>query len=428
LLAKNPLSPEEVSLPHSVMLDWISTLGLGGWAWAMLLLWFASRIGRAVFVAPKESAEDVVPLDRVRFRKVAFLVFAGATLVAAFIERPLASVDVMAVRIFGMLAGTFIMVNVARVVADFASNRLTVIALGVAAFAALLHAQIELTGTHMGAAPWFMAVVGVAAGTWIPGHLPPLATLAARQFPILAVLAAVGVGVGVANALPWESSLRKAAACVEDLPTFSTRYSTLRGGKRAAGDDSWSSLATDLGRVTGRSVSTDPDAVGGALQGWTVQSLETSSQHLLAAYRASPSHLPTLRAYTKLQFQRAGVTQDSNMSGIALDAASRFSERYPTSQSIAWYALALRSKAESAPQPAWLPFVEPLLLKVCRLAPYELPYVVQLADVQQSIGKKAEAQASARKALELDALTRLDPLKSLNPAERERMKKLAEGQ
>lgn len=426
LLAKNPLSPEEVSLPHSVMLDWISTLGLGGWAWAMLLLWLASRIGRAVFVAPPPSVEDVVPLDRVHVRKVAFLVFAGATLAAAFIERPLASIDVMAVRIFGMLAGTFITVQVARIVADFATTRLTVIALGAAAFAALLHAQIELTGTHMGAAPWFMAVVGLAAGAWIPGHAPPLAAVAARQFLILGALAAIGIVVGIAKVGPWEASLGKAAAQVEDLPTFSTRYSVLRNGKPSDGD-SWQSLATDLGLLTGKAVSTHPDAVGSALQVWSVNSLAAASQYLEGASRASPSHLPTLRSLTKLQSQRASTTGDAVLGSRAVDMADDFASHYPSAQSLGWLALINRSLAEMLQQPERITAAEASLLRACVLAPYELPYVVQLAEVRQKMGKRAEAGESARKALELDAITRLDPLKSLSPAERERMKKLAEG-
>ena len=38
LFAKNPLSPEEVSSPHSILFDWLSTLGVAGLAWGALLV------------------------------------------------------------------------------------------------------------------------------------------------------------------------------------------------------------------------------------------------------------------------------------------------------------------------------------------------------------------------------------------------------
>lgn len=47
-LAKNPLSPEEVTSPHSVVFDWISMLGVGGLAWTMILLSWAMALGYGV--------------------------------------------------------------------------------------------------------------------------------------------------------------------------------------------------------------------------------------------------------------------------------------------------------------------------------------------------------------------------------------------
>lgn len=54
-LAKNPLSPEEVTSPHSVMFDWISMLGVGGIAWTILLAMWAMAIGYGVFAGQRAT-------------------------------------------------------------------------------------------------------------------------------------------------------------------------------------------------------------------------------------------------------------------------------------------------------------------------------------------------------------------------------------
>ncbi|MCC6682788.1 MAG: O-antigen ligase family protein [Phycisphaeraceae bacterium] len=43
LSAKNPLSPEDVRSAHNLFVDWISMLGLGGWAWTALIVTWLLR-------------------------------------------------------------------------------------------------------------------------------------------------------------------------------------------------------------------------------------------------------------------------------------------------------------------------------------------------------------------------------------------------
>ncbi|MCW5767176.1 MAG: O-antigen ligase family protein [Phycisphaeraceae bacterium] len=52
-LAKNPLSPEEVTSPHSVVFDWVSMLGVGGVAWTAILLGWAMVLGYGVLAVAR---------------------------------------------------------------------------------------------------------------------------------------------------------------------------------------------------------------------------------------------------------------------------------------------------------------------------------------------------------------------------------------
>lgn len=52
-LAKNPLSPEEVTSPHSVVFDWASMLGVGGIAWTVILLGWTMALGYGVFAVAR---------------------------------------------------------------------------------------------------------------------------------------------------------------------------------------------------------------------------------------------------------------------------------------------------------------------------------------------------------------------------------------
>ena len=48
LLAKPVLSPEAVASPHNILWDWLSTLGLFGVAWCVLLVTLAMRVGKTL--------------------------------------------------------------------------------------------------------------------------------------------------------------------------------------------------------------------------------------------------------------------------------------------------------------------------------------------------------------------------------------------
>ncbi|MEM6855797.1 MAG: hypothetical protein AAF593_15420, partial [Planctomycetota bacterium] len=57
--AKNPINPESVTSAHSVFVDQITMLGVGGWAWSGLLLWWLWRAGRAAAAPSTDVAKTL---------------------------------------------------------------------------------------------------------------------------------------------------------------------------------------------------------------------------------------------------------------------------------------------------------------------------------------------------------------------------------
>ena len=101
-LAKNPLSPEEVTSPHSVVFDWISMLGVGGVAWTMLLLSWAMALGYGVFAAHRVQSpaqSDAMPITSVPSSSRAAVGWAlaiiGLSCVTAFIIELAGYADVL---------------------------------------------------------------------------------------------------------------------------------------------------------------------------------------------------------------------------------------------------------------------------------------------------------------------------------------------
>ena len=79
-LAKNPLSPEDVTSPHSVLWDWAACLGIGGVALAVWLVWLGTRVGPAA--ARGSDPGDSYPGETRALMRVVCAVTAIGTIVA----------------------------------------------------------------------------------------------------------------------------------------------------------------------------------------------------------------------------------------------------------------------------------------------------------------------------------------------------------
>ncbi|QNN23137.1 O-antigen ligase family protein [Planctomycetales bacterium ZRK34] len=170
LTTKNPLNPEEVSDPHNVFVAYLSTLGIGGAAWVMVLI--AMLCGAAGCVKRLETDEmkvDAPPLNEPWLWGAAIaagVLACGTQYIAEWhrywIETSAlwVAASVLFVIITGMLAR--------RDTLDGPYARLGLFA---AAITLLLHSQIEMTLTNTMAAPLMFATLGaIVAAPSIKPH------------------------------------------------------------------------------------------------------------------------------------------------------------------------------------------------------------------------------------------------------------------
>lgn len=170
-----PRNPEEVAGAHSMFLDWLCTLGIGGVAWiamSIILLW---RAGGALRTKSPE-AERAPPIGA-RTAVIVILIAAVLGLLPAILlEWHVLDPLSLAVRFIG-LAGFIIMgLALGHVLARGEAALINGI-LTAAVIALLVHGQIEMTFTRPGPVVWAMCVLGLAGGA--RGDRPPSLGIAA---------------------------------------------------------------------------------------------------------------------------------------------------------------------------------------------------------------------------------------------------------
>lgn len=151
-ILKNPFSPEDVTDPHNVFLAWISTLGIGGWAWSAALVWLllgaAGQCGKPVEIDTAQTT------DR---RAMAITISAVIGLVQLSVKLPTYWIDSLLLWAAGIAGMCWVMRRLSQLRLDDRA------ALFAAAVALLMHAQIEMTLTGAMAGPPLMMVSGLAA-------------------------------------------------------------------------------------------------------------------------------------------------------------------------------------------------------------------------------------------------------------------------
>jgi len=192
LTAKNPLSPEEVSDPHNVLVAYVSTLGLGGAAWALMLLAMVWRTGRCM---QRETRGDAPPLNARVIWSVAIAAGALAFVAQYAVEWQRYWIDTAVLWIVTSGAMVFITGYLARrPVLDTTVARLGLFA---AAATLVLHSQIEMTLTNTMAAPLMFALLGVAGSDSQTTQQPRW-----RVFAVAGASAAVLITLAVFHTVP----------------------------------------------------------------------------------------------------------------------------------------------------------------------------------------------------------------------------------
>lgn len=159
--AKNPLSPEEVNSPHSIVFDYAATLGVFGIAWVCLVLRGAWAAGRGGVTRQSGEGDEggVRAISRAEVRGVVFIP-AAATLVATAVQGVLVTPELALVRLIGLVAWAGMAYGILKLVSGRSVGAVPICAAGLALLA---HAQIDVTGSWSQSCGWVAMVCACAA-------------------------------------------------------------------------------------------------------------------------------------------------------------------------------------------------------------------------------------------------------------------------
>ncbi len=156
LWAKHPLSPEEVSSAHNVLVDFLVMLGVAGVAWSAALLWSLWRAGRVVEANDRETQH--VPGERTALYG-ALLVGGGLFVLKLMVEQAEIPLEIVLVWMF--TAGAFIAVMVTVLRCNLLHAHVGLLG---GAVVLMVHNQIEMTFFQPASAAWAWCMVMLAAG------------------------------------------------------------------------------------------------------------------------------------------------------------------------------------------------------------------------------------------------------------------------
>ncbi len=418
MLAKPAISPEDVASPHSVLLDYAATLGIGGVCLGGLWLGLVFSAGRGLFTPAAPDASDAR-----RTMQFASFCASAAILASAWLERPLATPESTFMRLIGLAGAVAVVWAVVRT----ASGRSNVMwpAVAAAAVALAAHAQIEMTMITSGSGPWIALLLAVAAPAVTDTSAP-----VRRHSP--AALATCGLCAAIIAMLPgvvsWERALRSAYDSAARVAEFMGRAQNVLSG--AARDDSPAQLAADLSAATNQTVAAEPRAIAAATERVRETGVNAAREQLEAALQAQPNHFPTARSLSRLCLQQAqsmatGADKAKLIDRgvrVSLDAAAKHGGG---AAAWAWLATAREAAGKADPDRNEQMGQIDALAAAAALAPHEPTYQVRLARAYQAKGSAAQAKEWAARALATDRDLRLDPLRQLTSQEREEMKRLS---
>lgn len=420
LLHRSPRSPEEVASAHNALLDWMTTLGVWGFAWVALFGMGLVKIGRGL-VTPSPAQRDAdetsastfaadQPLPRVMQWSIA-----GGTLLAVgpslFVELPsfLAVGDQSAIlsRLAGALAYPLLAWLMARMLLTARPMVIPTI-LAAAATGLAVHAQIEMTPTQPGSSAWFALALAAAAAFAQTASRPSnhderkgwslrlhrgLAATAALVLVALALMTAIVFARPALQQEQWEAAaadaLRPAAEALAERRAYGAE--NLMDARREAAD-----------------------RLGRAYEAWPARPWP-----LIAAARQLERAAAMARANEN---QHALLMKALLMADLAADGTEEAAvAARPMAASIAWRLAEL--DIDSAMRDEAIRRME----AVVALDPHGLNPRRQLAEMYDRAGRTADAIDAYERTLEIDANFELDPLKQLPLAERARIEaRLAE--
>lgn len=455
-LAKNPLSPEEVTSPHSLPFDWLSMLGVGGIAWLAIVIGWSIWLGRSLapphaVSKPTPIAPDPSELTRPLTLQIgwAFLAIALACLTAFIIELSgYADVLPMGTHLSDMaivisqsrLPGLILWILAAalllvRPMSDTLLRRV----LGCIGLTLLASACIDVAPVWPNSAALFFVMLGTAASEDVAPE--------DRRTKRKRSTGLIGTGIVLLTATPmlwagprvmaWERELFEAGTDARELGLLRVRAAAIESGKPLPGDstDRWKRDLPEQLKTSFR------DSVGGLLDS-QVSAREYVGEDVAEAIQSGLSHPETLLSASEWAIEQA-VTRhryfapslpkslapdapvyDQAAVNAALDAvgwAEQAAESSPPS-SASFGALA---RAHMVLATVRGPTTEPgrnavaaaiaAFERAASLDPHGITYPLQLFELGRQTGNQELTRKWAEELLRRHQNMRLDPVRALTP-------------
>lgn len=446
ILAKPPLSPEEVTSPHSLLFDWAACLGLFGLPWAALLLILAIRAARGA-LAPDARVEAANPRMESALRLSLLGGWLALLLVAVGQESASIGPEALLARVCGAVAAIAVGLLLLRVLRHRPAWGW---ACAPAALAVVAHAQVEMTGAHPTSAPLLLVTVGLAAagadlpfvkpnGTGTLSVTPRAGRLASNV--LLFFLAALFAGFQARSPalFRWQSHVEAASRAIAVPTDLLRRLAVLspppaeRGTPDSfsnnlqphpSGSESIESILRDA-RALDPAAPADPRQLAAWLENLRNHRLADAREGLERALAIGPRHWETLRAASRLAALESRAAEHAaraaELQHRAVALATRGTDLFPRSpQAWTWLATVHTLIGETR---AAISALE----RAATLDPHGLTVKVRLANLCAQAGHASAAGDWARRALETDQNLRLDPLRRLSDSDRAAMMKLASG-
>ena len=430
LLARPALGVEEVTSPHNALLDWTSTLGLFGLAWAALGLMLVLACGRG---SQRDDDPQIEPgagsMTARQNLMIVALIGAAVTGLSALIESSMATPEGAVSRAIGL--GLWVVASWGVMRALARGERRGVSAALAGAGAALgAHTMIEVTPVWSNSAPLLgavLALLGSGEGVGIQRRAAPRALIGAGV--------ALALGSVLASALAtvgsWERALERGAAQTRPASEIRERLGRL---DVLDPSDSFHAIRRDLAALLGESEARSEAQFGAQINLLTLRGAEAAFAELSVAVEQRPSHRSTRRALGRLALSLGdmhGALGQADQQESWLRAAREIGEEgcslrsssagawswLGTTRTAIWTASGERTDLLGA-KDAWL--------RAHELDPLGLALVLRLMETSRDLGETVEAARWAREALRLDELKRLDPLRRLTDRQRTRCERLVE--
>lgn len=442
------LATEEVDSPHSVLMEWVSTLGVGGIAWAAVLIGLAWACGRGVGVRGDGAMREVEgsteggsgELGRGPWR-VVWVVVASGMLVSMGMERQLFDVGAQGLTKLGLRLGSMVGWGVlaGALAGVLVRWRAGVAGAGLVGAAAVLvaHGQIELTPTWSNGAAAFMTLLGTMAGLGVGGGraagegagVGAVGALA-RVGPVvvsvvMGLVVAVGVWPGVVGRSVRLAEAAEVAGAVAEARELWRQLGEATAGAAGGGGGAGglaasreaSTVAAMLRERLGLMGTADQATIGAALGRAEASARERVAGMLEALVERWPRDLRVRRALVRL----VGAGRGAELAEAAVALEPERSGAWSLVAS-AWTRVGAEAggggSGDGAGRRAAVERARAAMERVCELDPNGLEPRWSMWLMCRELGDEAGATRWAMQALEVDERSRLDALARLTEAQR----------